>query len=142
VAVFATFDHLDPVEVQEQQGEQHHHRDGDAAERGVHSRTTSVCALCSWVAGAAGTAGRRPASEILSRSATSIQLASSDEPPYDSHGVVMPVSGMRPETPPTMTKTCRPIENDRPPASSLPNESRTSSADRMPRRLISAYSIS
>ncbi len=70
--------------------------------------------------------------------ATRIQLASRDEPPYESHGVVTPVSGMRSETPPMMTKTCRPIEKAMPPASSLPNESRTSRAVRMPRRLMIA----
>ncbi len=55
------------------------------------------------------------------------------EPPYDNHGSVTPVSGMRPVTPPTMTKTCSASENDSPAASSLPNESRHDSAARSPR---------
>ena len=57
------------------------------------------------------------------------------------NGVVMPVSGIRPVTPPTITKTCRASTNDRPPASSLANGSRTPTAARSPRCTISAKMI-
>ena len=72
---------------------------------------------------------RRPAggaaSEMRSSSASSSQFAISEEPPADRNGVVWPVSGISPLTPPMITKTCRPRVKARPPASSLPNESRT-----------------
>ena len=50
--------------------------------------------------------GWRAWSLIRSSSATMIQLAISDEPPYDRNGVVSPVSGISLVTPPMTTKTC------------------------------------
>ena len=54
--------------------------------------------------------------------------------------MVMPVSGIRPVTPPATTKTWRHIAPDRPIASSLPNGSRAASAVLMPRSTSSPYS--
>ncbi|CAM5732694.1 hypothetical protein SBADM41S_03678 [Streptomyces badius] len=45
-------------------------------------------------------AGLRAVSLIRIRMAISAQLASTDEPPYARNGIVIPLSGMRPITPP------------------------------------------
>lgn len=69
--------------------------------------------------------GRLALSEIRSSRAMIIQFAMSEEPPCARNGVVRPVSGMRRVTPPTTTKTCRAIVNDRPVASRVPKPSRS-----------------
>ena len=63
----------------------------------------------------------------------SAQLAMTDEPPWARNGIVIPVSGMRPMTPPATTKTWSAKAPERPIASSLPNGSRAASAVRTPR---------
>ena len=73
-------------------------------------------------------AGPRAAFEMRSSMAISSQFAISEEPPAERNGVVWPVSGISPVMPPRMTKTCKPSVKARPPATSLPNESRTASA--------------
>src|SRR5262249_15183986 len=88
---------LHPVEVDEQQGEQHDDTPADPAERSFH-RTTSVARPASFTGPPDGpepeVTGRLDASEIRSRRATSSQLAMRDEPPADRNGVVWPVSGI------------------------------------------------
>ena len=100
-----------------------------------------TCSFTTWVSSSAdgrwrsGT-GWRAWSLIRSSSATMIQLAISDEPPYDMNGVVRPVSGISLVTPPMTTNTCRAIAIARPTASSLPNGSRQTRAVRKPRSTI------
>src|SRR5690606_2968846 len=133
----------DAVEVRVQQPEQHHEDHTDPAQWRVHARSPppsprggGLTGRGSW--GAIGCpAGRRAVSEIRSNRATSSQLEASEDPPADRNGVVSPVSGTRPLTPPRIAKICSPSVNDSPPASSLPNESRTVSAARRPRVTIS-----
>ena len=73
---------------------------------------------------------------MRSSSATITQLATSDEPPYDRNGVVRPVSGISPVTPPMTTKTWSAKTLPRPVASSLPKPSRQISAVRSARSTI------
>jgi len=95
-----------------------------------------VCGATSGLVAGAG-AGRLAVSLILSRMPINAQLASTEEPPYATKGSVIPVSGMRPMTPPATTKTWSAKAPDRPTASSLPNGSRAASAVRTPRSTIS-----
>ncbi|CPU64948.1 Uncharacterised protein [Mycobacteroides abscessus] len=53
--------------------------------------------------------------------------------------MVRPVSGMIRVIPPTTTKSCHAMTNARPPASSLPNPSRTPIAVRRPRSTRTRY---
>ena len=80
--------------------------------------------------------GRRAWSEMRSSSATTTQLATSEEPPYERNGVVRPVSGIRPVTPPMTTKTWSAMIVPRPTAISLPKPSREMSAMRSARSTI------
>src|SRR5690606_21294650 len=64
--------------------------------------------------------GRLPASETLISIATSIQFATSDDPPAARNGAVCPVSGISFVTPPSTTNNWNPRLNARPPTSSLP----------------------
>ena len=71
--------HLQVVDVDQQQAEEHQDGHRETAQWGIHSRTTWV--LASAIDGAGGGAGRRAASLIRSSSAISAQFATSDEPP-------------------------------------------------------------
>ena len=64
------------------------------------------------------------------------QFATSEEPPYDRNGVVRPVSGISPVTPPMTTKTWSAKIAARPVAISLPKPSRQTSAARSARSTI------
>lgn len=85
------------------------------------------------MAGAGSTPGRRALSLIFSRIATSAQLATTEDPPWARNGMVIPVSGIRPVTPPATTKTWSAMAEERPTANSLPNGSRAAMAVRRPR---------
>ncbi|SCG03983.1 hypothetical protein GA0115255_118685 [Streptomyces sp. Ncost-T6T-2b] len=78
----------------------------------------------------------RAVSLIRIRMAISAQLASTDEPPYARNGIVIPLSGMRPITPPATTKIWIANAPERPMASSFPNGSRAASDVRTPRSMI------
>ena len=71
--------------------------------------------------------------ETSSSPASSTKFATTDEPPYETNGSVMPVSGMRRRTPPTMMNVCSAKPNVRPAASSFENPSSACSAIFMPR---------
>ncbi len=77
--------------------------------------------------------GRRAVSLIRMSRPIAIQLATSDEPPWERNGVVSPVSGISRLTPPTTTNTCSASTIERPAASSVPNASRQATAVRRPR---------
>src|SRR5207248_6402298 len=87
---------LQVVVVDEQRAEQDETRDGETTERRVHGLITCVVSSADAVVSRPGGAcvGRRAASLIRSSNAMSIQLATSDEPPYDTNGNVNPVSGI------------------------------------------------
>src|SRR5690606_9641066 len=111
-AVFVGFVGLHPVQLSVEQPEQDHEDDARPTQRSVHGRITSVGAPCSFIGAGAGAPGGRTvdpatsgwpaASEIRSSSAISSQLAISEEPPAERNGVVWPVSGIKPVTPPTI----------------------------------------
>src|SRR6185312_1859210 len=112
VAVLVRLVRLHPVEVREEQPEQHEDDHAGLPQGCVHGWITSVGAPCSCAGGFRGApgaaagppaAGLRAASEIRNSIATSSQFAINDEPPADMNGVVCPVSGISPVTPPTMT---------------------------------------
>lgn len=83
--------------------------------------------------GVGSTPGRRALSLIFSRIATSAQLATTEDPPWARNGMVIPVSGIRPVTPPATTNTCSAIAEESPTAKSLPKGSRAATAVRRPR---------
>ena len=56
-----------------------------------------------------------------------------DEPPYETNGSVMPVSGTTRRTPPTMMNVCRARPNVSPAARSFEKPSWAMSATRIPR---------
>ncbi len=70
--------------------------------------------------------------ESLSRisNATMIQFVTTDEPPCARNGIAIPVRGIRPITPPAMTKTWSARIEASPVASSRPNGSRRASPER------------
>ena len=72
----------------------------------------------------------RVSSEMRSRSASSAKLATSDEPPYDTNGSVMPVSGITRVTPPMMRNVWSPRIVAMPAANSLLNGRTASTAIR------------
>src|SRR6185437_12838755 len=72
-------------------------------------------------------------SETRRSPASTRKLATTDEPPYEMNGSVIPVSGMIRSTPPTMMKVCRAKPNVRPAASSFEKPSSTCSAVFIPR---------
>ena len=59
-------------------------------------------------------------------------MATSDEPPYDTNGSVMPVRGISRVTPPTMMNVCNPRIVVSPAANSFENERPDSTAMRKP----------
>src|SRR5262249_55771478 len=65
--------------------------------------------------------------------ASRMKFATTLEPPYETNGIVMPVSGMRPTMPPTMMNACSAKPNVSPTASSFEKPSSVSSAMRKPR---------
>src|SRR6185312_16014193 len=71
--------------------------------------------------------------ETRSRPASSTKLATTDEPPYDTNGSVIPVNGITRSTPPTMMNVCSAKPNVRPAASSFEKPSSACSATFMPR---------
>src|SRR5262249_6087106 len=71
--------------------------------------------------------------ETSSSPASRRKFATTLEPPYETSGSVMPVSGITRRTPPTMMNVCRAKPNVRPAASSFENPSSARSAMRMPR---------
>src|SRR5215472_2830141 len=121
---------LYPVDVDQQQHEHGQAGQRDTEQRAVHPARTTWVMPSSWIGCGAGP--RAPSLTRISR-ATRIQLATSDDPPSDRNGVVTPVSGIRPLTPPTITNTCRASTKDSPPTRSLENGSLTPSAARSPR---------
>ena len=56
-----------------------------------------------------------------------MKFATIEEPPYETNGSVMPVSGMSRTIPPTIVKVCSAKPKVRPAASSLENPSSYSS---------------
>src|SRR5262249_55189200 len=130
VGELAGLEALHVVDVHQQQQEHPQAGEGDPAQGMVHTPLTTCVIPSSWIGCGAG---RRAVSLIRISTAMIIQLATRDEPPWDRKGVVIPVSGMSWVTPPTITKTCRAITNERPVASSLANGSRTATAARRPR---------
>jgi len=106
---------LQVVDVDEEQHEHHEDRDRDPAQRTVQFSVTTWVSPSSCI-GRGG--GRRAVSLTRTSRAMRIQLPTSEDPPCDRKGVVIPVSGMSLVTPPTMTKTCRASMKERPPASS------------------------
>ena len=58
---------------------------------------------------------------MRSRIASSAKFATSDEPPYDTNGSVMPVSGMTRVTPPMMRNVWKPMIVAMPAANSFAN---------------------
>src|SRR6202042_2526 len=121
---------LHEVDVDQQQHEHRQAGDGQAEQRFVHPARTTWVMPSSWIGCGAG---RRAVSLIRISTATSAQLATSEEPPWDRNGVVIPVSGISRVTPPTITNTCRARTKASPPASSLANGSLTAIAARRPR---------
>src|SRR5580700_6169051 len=94
---------LHVVDVEQQQHEHDQAGEGQAEQRSVHPARTT-CVMPSSCIGCG--AGRLALSLTRISSAISAQLAISEEPPCDRNGVVMPVSGISPLTPPTMMNTC------------------------------------
>ena len=68
----------------------------------------------------------------------SVQLVSSEDPPYATKGRVRPVSGITRVTPPMTTKIWIARTKVRPVASSLPKPSRRPIAERRPRSMSTA----
>ena len=64
---------------------------------------------------------RALSSEMRSRIASSAKLATSDDPPYETNGSVMPVSGMTRVTPPMMRNVWKPRMVAMPAAKSFAN---------------------
>jgi hypothetical protein len=102
VAVLVGLDHLDPVQLGEEESKEDHHgpRRPCAVARSFHDLRRRLVQLrrrrlrSSHPAGLS-VAGRRAASEMRSSIASSSQFAINDEPPADMNGVVCPVSGIR-----------------------------------------------
>src|SRR5262245_37444383 len=115
---------LEVRELRDEPDEQDHHTDADAPDRGVHAATTL----------SAGTSpairAREVSSETRSRSASATKFATSDDPPYEMNGSVMPVSGMTRVTPPRMMKLCSPMIVASPAAKSFENARTASAATR------------
>ena len=104
---------LDVRHLQEQQAEQRDERDAQ-------------------IAGSAGSRGRLPVhgpADTRINSARITKFATRLEPPYETNGSVMPVSGISRVTPPTITNVCTATIVVSPVASSLPNASVALDAD-------------
>src|SRR5204863_8515404 len=71
--------------------------------------------------------------ETRSSRARSTKLATTEDPPYETNGRVIPVSGIRRRTPPTMMNVCSAKPKVRPAARSLEKPSSASSAIFIPR---------
>src|SRR5438067_6620124 len=79
-------------------------------------------------------------SEIRISRAMRMKFAKILEPPYETNGSVIPVSGSSRETPPMISSACTVMITVRPVASSVPNVSRDRSAMWKPRAAISPKS--
>src|SRR6201992_998670 len=128
---------LQGVHVGQQQDEHDQDGDRDPAGPAVHHRFTTWVRPSSWLGCGAGL---RAVSLSRISSPISIQLPSSEEPPWARNGVVIPVSGISRVTPPTTTNTGRASMKDRPPARILANGSLTASEVARPRCTIRPYS--
>src|ERR1700753_3077958 len=128
---------LQVVHVGQQEDDHHQDRDRNPAARSLHERFTPWVMPSSWIGCGAGL---RAVSLSRISSPISIQLPSSEEPPWARNGVVIPVSGISRVTPPTITNTCRASMKDRPPARILANGSLTASEVARPRCTIRPYS--
>ena len=83
-----------------------------------------------------------PSSPQRSRQPTMMKLAMSDEPPWLMKGSVMPVSGMRRVTPPTMINACSTMMEVRPTAVNELTSDFARAAVTMPRMAKHKYSSS
>ena len=85
----------------------------------------------------------RPVASLpaLSSNPTMSMLAISELPPWLMKGKVMPVSGMRPVTPPTMMKACKVIDAVRPAAVKAATSLLARAAVAKPRTAKSTYKI-
>ena len=121
--------------VGKQQAEHDHGDEGDSPDGLVHAAFDKLGLFRVRIDRRDGRGGLAYLMEITSNRPATIQLHTSEEPPWDMNGVVRPVSGSNRVTPPMMVNTCNAKANDRPAASSLPKGSDTGglSADLEPR---------
>src|SRR5438094_10097304 len=94
---------LHDLQVDEERDEDDGHGEGDLAYRCVHVTASP--------------------SDIRISSATRMKFAKMLEPPYETNGNVIPVSGNRRETPPMISSACTVMITVNPVASSVPNVS-------------------